>query len=177
MTSYAVVIERASDGGHGAWSPDLPGCVAVADTEDAALAGMRQAIELHLPGSAKTASQSHILQPWRQPSSLSTQPDPHARSEGPPPLCQRAGCPDQDGMPGWPVATVIGLATPHCLASTTDQRHRPASTRRGQSSHREGQRSGRTGPVGCDAAAARAVVPGSEHGQAVDAGRIGARRA
>jgi predicted RNase H-like HicB family nuclease len=50
MTSYAVVIERASDGGYGAWSPDLPGCGAVADTEDAALAEMRQAIELHLAG-------------------------------------------------------------------------------------------------------------------------------
>ena len=50
MTSYAVVIERASDGGYGAWSPDLPGCVAVADTEDAVLAEMRQAIGLHLAG-------------------------------------------------------------------------------------------------------------------------------
>ena len=50
MTSYAVVIERARDGGYGAWSPDLPGCVAVADTEDNVLAEMRQAIELHLAG-------------------------------------------------------------------------------------------------------------------------------
>ena len=50
MTSYAVVIERASDDGYGAWCPDLPGCVALADTEDAVLAEMRQAIELHLAG-------------------------------------------------------------------------------------------------------------------------------
>jgi predicted RNase H-like HicB family nuclease len=50
MTSYAVVIERASDGGYGAWCPDLPGCVALADTEEAVLAEMRQAIELHLAG-------------------------------------------------------------------------------------------------------------------------------
>ena len=50
MTSYAVVIEQASDGGYGAWSPDLPGCVAVADTEDTVLAEMRQAIKLHLAG-------------------------------------------------------------------------------------------------------------------------------
>jgi predicted RNase H-like HicB family nuclease len=50
MTSYAVVIERADDGGYGAWCPDLPGCVAVADSEDAVLAGMRRAIELHLAG-------------------------------------------------------------------------------------------------------------------------------
>jgi hypothetical protein len=27
MISYAVVIERADDGGYGAWCPDLPGCV------------------------------------------------------------------------------------------------------------------------------------------------------
>src|SRR5262249_40707459 len=47
MISYAVVIERASDGGYGAWCPDLPGCVALADTEEAVLAEMRQAIELH----------------------------------------------------------------------------------------------------------------------------------
>jgi hypothetical protein len=34
MTSYAVGIERASDGGYGAWCPDLPGCVALAETRD-----------------------------------------------------------------------------------------------------------------------------------------------
>jgi predicted RNase H-like HicB family nuclease len=50
MTSYAVVIERASDGGYGAWSPDLPGCVALGDSEDAVLDEMRRAIEFHLDG-------------------------------------------------------------------------------------------------------------------------------
>jgi hypothetical protein len=30
MTSCAVGIERADDGGYGAWCPDLPGCVALA---------------------------------------------------------------------------------------------------------------------------------------------------
>ena len=53
MTSYAVVIERASDGGYGAWCPDLPGCVALADTDDAVLAEIRQAIELHLAGAPR----------------------------------------------------------------------------------------------------------------------------
>ena len=47
MISYAVVIEQAIDGGYGAWCPDLPGCVALADTEEAVVAEMRQAIELH----------------------------------------------------------------------------------------------------------------------------------
>lgn len=50
MTRFAVVIERAEDGGYGVWCPDLPGCVALADTESEALSEMRKAIELHLAG-------------------------------------------------------------------------------------------------------------------------------
>jgi predicted RNase H-like HicB family nuclease len=50
VTSYAVVIERADDGGYGAWSPDLPGVVALGDTEAEALEEMRQAIQFHLEG-------------------------------------------------------------------------------------------------------------------------------
>jgi predicted RNase H-like HicB family nuclease len=45
-----VVVERASDGGYGVWSPDLPGCVALGDTESEALNEMRRAIEFHLEG-------------------------------------------------------------------------------------------------------------------------------
>ena len=50
MISYAVVVERADDGGYGVWCPDLPGCVVVAESEAGALADMRKAIELHLAG-------------------------------------------------------------------------------------------------------------------------------
>jgi predicted RNase H-like HicB family nuclease len=50
MTSYIVVIERADDGGYGAWCPDLPGCVALADTEASVLEEMRRVIEFHLAG-------------------------------------------------------------------------------------------------------------------------------
>jgi predicted RNase H-like HicB family nuclease len=50
VTSYAVVIERSSDGGLGAWCPDLPGCVALGDTEAEAIAEMREAIAFHLDG-------------------------------------------------------------------------------------------------------------------------------
>ncbi len=50
MTSYAVVIERANDGGYGVWSPDLPGVAALGDTEAEALNEMRKAIEFHLDG-------------------------------------------------------------------------------------------------------------------------------
>jgi predicted RNase H-like HicB family nuclease len=45
--SYLVVIERG-DTGFGAYVPDLPGCVAVGDTEDEALRLVREAIALHI---------------------------------------------------------------------------------------------------------------------------------
>ena len=48
VTGYAIVIEQAEDGGFGAWSPDLPGCVALADTPDEAVAEMREAVRGHL---------------------------------------------------------------------------------------------------------------------------------
>lgn len=35
VSTYAIIIERAGNGGYGAWSPDLPGCVALGDTEGA----------------------------------------------------------------------------------------------------------------------------------------------
>jgi predicted RNase H-like HicB family nuclease len=73
MTNYAVVIERASGGGYGAWCPDCRLCRA-GNAEDAVLAEMQQTIELHLAGSAKTGADP-IPRRWRQPLSLSTQPD------------------------------------------------------------------------------------------------------
>ncbi len=48
MSTYAIIIERADDGGYGAWSPDLPGCVALGDTEDEALSEMKEAMRGHL---------------------------------------------------------------------------------------------------------------------------------
>lgn len=50
MNTYAVIIERAEDGGFGAWSPDLPGVVALADTEADVLTEMRKAVVFHLDG-------------------------------------------------------------------------------------------------------------------------------
>ena len=50
MTAYAVIIERAEDGGYGAWSPDLPGCVTLGDTREECLTEMREAIVFHLDG-------------------------------------------------------------------------------------------------------------------------------
>jgi predicted RNase H-like HicB family nuclease len=48
VSGYAIVIERADDGGYGAWSPELPGCVALGDTPDEAAEEMRQAVRAHL---------------------------------------------------------------------------------------------------------------------------------
>ena len=48
MIGYAIIIEQAEDGGFGAWSPDLPGCVALGDTEAETLTEMKEAIALHI---------------------------------------------------------------------------------------------------------------------------------
>lgn len=48
VNGYAVVIERADDGGYGAWSPDLPGCVALGGTPEEAATEMRGAIRGHV---------------------------------------------------------------------------------------------------------------------------------
>jgi predicted RNase H-like HicB family nuclease len=45
--SYLVVIERGETS-FGAHVPDLPGCVAVGETEEEALRLVREAIALHL---------------------------------------------------------------------------------------------------------------------------------
>jgi predicted RNase H-like HicB family nuclease len=47
---YLVVIERADDGGYGAWAPDLPGCVALGDSIEDAERQMLEAIAFHLEG-------------------------------------------------------------------------------------------------------------------------------
>jgi predicted RNase H-like HicB family nuclease len=75
MTSYAVVIERADDGGYGAWCPDLPGCVALADTEEGVLDEMRQAMEFHLAGLREDGQPIPHRQRLRPRSSPSTRPE------------------------------------------------------------------------------------------------------
>lgn len=47
MVEYAVVIERGADG-CSAYVPDLPGCVAAADTEEEVKTLIREAIAFHL---------------------------------------------------------------------------------------------------------------------------------
>ena len=44
---YAVIVEEGATG-FGAYVPDLPGCVAVAETRDEVLRLIEEAIEFHL---------------------------------------------------------------------------------------------------------------------------------
>jgi predicted RNase H-like HicB family nuclease len=46
---YAIIIERGAEG-CSAYVPDLPGCVAAAETEDEVRELIREAIEFHLEG-------------------------------------------------------------------------------------------------------------------------------
>lgn len=46
---YLVVVERAASN-FSAYSPDLPGCIAVGDSREETLARMREAIAFHLDG-------------------------------------------------------------------------------------------------------------------------------
>lgn len=48
MSGYVVVIERADDGTFGAWSPDLPGVVATAQSYEECVDLMRDAIAGHI---------------------------------------------------------------------------------------------------------------------------------
>jgi predicted RNase H-like HicB family nuclease len=47
--SYTVIIERGENG-YGAFVPDLPGCVAVGDTEEEVTNLIREAIQFHIEG-------------------------------------------------------------------------------------------------------------------------------
>lgn len=46
---YAVIVEKGTDS-FGAHVPDLPGCIAVADTKQEVLELIQEAIEFHLEG-------------------------------------------------------------------------------------------------------------------------------
>jgi len=46
---YLVVVEKGPSS-FGAYVPDLPGCIAVGETREEALASIHEAIELHVEG-------------------------------------------------------------------------------------------------------------------------------
>lgn len=48
---YTCIIEKNTKGsGYGAYVPDLPGCVAVGDSEEEVAGLLRSAMQLHLEG-------------------------------------------------------------------------------------------------------------------------------
>ncbi len=47
---YAVVIEKVLGSNYSAYVPDLPGCVAAADTLEETKRLMKEAVEIHLEG-------------------------------------------------------------------------------------------------------------------------------
>jgi len=49
MTRYAIVVEKGPTN-YGAHVPDLPGCLAAAETKEEVLKLIREAIEFHLDG-------------------------------------------------------------------------------------------------------------------------------
>jgi predicted RNase H-like HicB family nuclease len=48
VNGYVVVVEQDEAGGYSTWSPDLPGCVAAAETYDECVQLMREAVQFHL---------------------------------------------------------------------------------------------------------------------------------
>jgi predicted RNase H-like HicB family nuclease len=46
---YTVLIEKGKNS-YGAYVPDLPGCVAVADTQDEVILLIKEAIDFHIEG-------------------------------------------------------------------------------------------------------------------------------
>jgi predicted RNase H-like HicB family nuclease len=49
MYRFLVIFEKGKEN-YGAYSPDLPGCVAVGDTLEEVEKNMREAIEMHIQG-------------------------------------------------------------------------------------------------------------------------------
>lgn len=48
MTEYLIIYERGEDGEWGAYSPDLPGCVAAGESQEEVEQLMREALPDHL---------------------------------------------------------------------------------------------------------------------------------
>lgn len=47
---YAIIIEKATDGGYGAYVPDLPGCVGMGASKEEVMENIAEAIRFHLEG-------------------------------------------------------------------------------------------------------------------------------
>ena len=50
MLRYAIILEKAADGGYGACVPDLPGCIGMGETREEAINNIAEGIKFHLEG-------------------------------------------------------------------------------------------------------------------------------
>ena len=50
MLRYAIIIEKAADGGFSAYVPDLPGCVGMGATHEEVMDNIAEAIQFHIEG-------------------------------------------------------------------------------------------------------------------------------
>ncbi len=50
MLRYAIIFEKAADGGYGAYVPNLPGCVGMGATHDEVIQNLMEGIKFHLDG-------------------------------------------------------------------------------------------------------------------------------
>lgn len=50
IIKIAIIIEKAPDGGFGAYAPDLPGCIGMGATREETLQNMAEAIQFHIDG-------------------------------------------------------------------------------------------------------------------------------
>lgn len=66
MKKYAAILERADDGGWGAYVPDLPGCTSWGETRDAAAENVKDAVAVY----AQTLAERG--QPLPEPRSFAT---------------------------------------------------------------------------------------------------------
>lgn len=50
MVKYTIIIEKAADGGYGAYVPDLPGCIGMGSTREEVMQNIAEAINFHIEG-------------------------------------------------------------------------------------------------------------------------------
>lgn len=50
MARYSIIVEKASDGGYGAYVPDLPGFVGMGNTKEETIQNAAEAIQFHIGG-------------------------------------------------------------------------------------------------------------------------------
>ena len=81
---YAVIVEQGETS-YGAYVPDLPGCVAVAETKDEVIALIKDAIEFHLEGIKQEGQAIPLPSSPLLRNILKSRPEPSIRPRKAPP--------------------------------------------------------------------------------------------